>query len=341
MSEPAKMDTRGKRPLDLSKKWWWLVLTVLALPIVLAIINKYPFRSDTPVPGTTYIGTINIIEHQYQQFLGQPLDDVDLGRIKQANELAKKGYFQAAAALIQEVAQKAPVPAVLNNLGVLYQGAGDQGRAKEAYNQALQKDPNYEPARDNLRAIEQLLATARPAATPDQGSQSGSRSNPTAARTGIAMHWKGANTTFCDLLDESGQNVLSPLGSVSRWYCDPHNVILWDAAPGRYLVRIDALGVGPVPVTVAAGHVSDVEPAVGQVTLHWNGTGTIYWDLLDKNEVRVLSPQGSISRWYCEPGKTNTEDVAPGDYAVRVGAVGYKPVRLTVAAYKVTDVTIP
>lgn len=48
------------------------------------------------------------------------------------------------------------MPAVLNNLGVLYQGAGDQQRAKEAYQQALQKDPNYEPAKTNLKALQEL-----------------------------------------------------------------------------------------------------------------------------------------------------------------------------------------
>jgi len=80
-------------------------------------------------------------------------------KIQHANDLGAKSDFQGAAALVQEVAQRVPVPAVLNNLGVLYQGAGDQQRAKEAYQQALQKDPNYEPAKTNLKALE-VLRTA-------------------------------------------------------------------------------------------------------------------------------------------------------------------------------------
>jgi tetratricopeptide (TPR) repeat protein len=158
MAEPAKAAISKKRLVDYSKKYWWLA--AVAVPIIVAIIGKYPFKNDTPVPGTTYVGSITVIEHQYQQYVGQPLTDPDLiSKIEHANELGAQSDFQGAAALVQEVAQRVPVPAVLNNLGVLYQGAGDQQRAKEAYQQALQKDPTYEPAKTNLKALE-VLRTA-------------------------------------------------------------------------------------------------------------------------------------------------------------------------------------
>jgi tetratricopeptide (TPR) repeat protein len=154
MAESETSKPSGTPPIDHAKKWWWL--TALVLPIALAIFNKYPF-SNSPVHGTTYIASMTVIGQQYQQqFNGQTLDPAVLEKLQQANALAKDSNFQAAAAVLQEVAQKAPVPAVLNNLGVVYQGAGDSQRAKEAYQQALQKDPAYEPAKANLKALAEL-----------------------------------------------------------------------------------------------------------------------------------------------------------------------------------------
>jgi len=155
MAEPAKAEGSRKRAGDSSKKYWWL--GAVAVPIIVAVISKYPLKGDSPVPGTTYIGSVTVIEHQYQQYFSQPLTDPDWkSKIEQANELGAKSDFQGAAALVQEVARRVPVPALLNNLGVLYQGAGEQQRAKEAYQQALEKDPNYGPAKDNLQALEKL-----------------------------------------------------------------------------------------------------------------------------------------------------------------------------------------
>jgi hypothetical protein len=125
MAKAARTEGSRKSLVDYSKKYWWLA--AVAVPIIVAIIGKYPFKSDTPVAGTIYIGSMTVIEHQYQQYVGQPLTDPDLkSKIEQANELGAKSNFPGAAALVQEVAQKVPVPAVLNNLGVLYQGAGDE-----------------------------------------------------------------------------------------------------------------------------------------------------------------------------------------------------------------------
>jgi tetratricopeptide (TPR) repeat protein len=158
---PVKAEIAGKRVVDYSKKYWWLA--AIAVPLIVAVIGKYPFKTDTPVPGTTYIGSMTVIERQYQQYVGQPLTDTNVKRkFQQANELVAMSNFQDAAALVQEIAEKVPVPAVLNNLGVLYQGAGDQQLAKKAYEQALQKDLNYGPAKANLKALEELRTAPQP-----------------------------------------------------------------------------------------------------------------------------------------------------------------------------------
>jgi len=94
MAEPAKAAISNKRLVDYSKKYWWLA--AVAVPIIVAIIGKYPFKNDTPVPGTTYVGSITVIEHQYQQYVGQPLTDLDLkSTIEHANELGAKSDSRA------------------------------------------------------------------------------------------------------------------------------------------------------------------------------------------------------------------------------------------------------
>jgi hypothetical protein len=34
-------------------------------------------------------------------------------------------------------------------------------------------------------------------------------------------------------------------------------------------------------------------------------------------------------------------DLGPGNYLVKVGAVGYQPVKVTIAPFRITDVAIP
>ena len=40
-------------------------------------------------------------------------------------------------------------------------------------------------------------------------------------------------------------------------------------------------------------------------------------------------------------GKVCARDLGPGNYLVKVGAAGYQPVKVTIAAFRITDVTIP
>ena len=54
---------------------------------------------------------------------------------------------------MQGVVAAAPVPAVYNNLGVLYANVGDLLNAREAFRAALSRDPGYGPARANLAGL--------------------------------------------------------------------------------------------------------------------------------------------------------------------------------------------
>jgi hypothetical protein len=62
--------------------------------------------------------------------------------------------------------------------------------------------------------------------------------------------------------------------------------------------------------------------------------------VLDKTGEKTLTPAG-FSAWTCEAGTTCVQDIGPGDYMVKVDAAGYQPVKFTIAAFRITDVTIP
>jgi hypothetical protein len=173
---------------------------------------------------------------------------------------------------------------------------------------------------------------------PGGAASAGSTSADAAGKTGIKIIWRGANSVPCFLYDETGQKLLSPSGVISSWRCEPGDAAPWDAAPRKYVLKVDAPGVDPVPITVSAGKVVDVEPKVGQIHLHWTGSNRALWFLWDKDGQKPLSPEGVISAWDCESGKTCTQDVGPGDYVVKVAAVAADPVPIAVTAGRIVRV---
>lgn len=63
-------------------------------------------------------------------------------------------YHEAIPLLEKGIGQKDDVAYFHNNLGIAYEGAGDQVKAEEAFQQALNIDPGYEKAITNLERIQ-------------------------------------------------------------------------------------------------------------------------------------------------------------------------------------------
>ena len=163
-----------------------------------------------------------------------------------------------------------------------------------------------------------------------------------AGKTGIQVAWRGTSSVPCYLFDESGTKALSPEFIVYAWRCS-RDMDLWDAAPGKYQIKFGDVAdtMPPLPITVTKGQVLRVEPPVGQIRLHWNGSNKVRWYLLDRTGVKTLSPEFDVYAWACEAGTICTQDLGPGSYLVKVGAAGYQPVKVTIASFRTTDVTIP
>jgi hypothetical protein len=146
----------------------------------------------------------------------------------------------------------------------------------------------------------------------------------------------------CFLYDETGTKPLSPASPVFAWQC-AKDTGLWDAAPGRYQLKFgDGVAIiAPMEVVVTRGAVTRVEPPIGQLRLHWNGSNNVYWYLLDKTGEKTLSVANPVFAWTCTPGETCVRDVGAGEYLIKMDAAGYQPVKVTVAPFRITDVTIP
>jgi hypothetical protein len=118
---------------------------------------------------------------------------------------------------------------------------------------------------------------------------------------------------------------------------------LWDAAPGKYQIKFGGVAntMPSLSITVIKGQVLRVEPRVGQLRLHWNGSNRVIWFLLDQTGQKTLSSESTVFGWDCESGKVCTRDLGPGNYQVKVDAAGYQPVKVTITAFRITDVSIP
>ena len=163
-----------------------------------------------------------------------------------------------------------------------------------------------------------------------------------AGKTGIQVVWRGGTYVPCYLYDETGTKALSPDSVAYAWQCS-RDMGLWDAAPGKYQIKFGGVAdtMPPLPITVTRGQVQRVEPRLGQLRLHWNGTNQIAWYLLDQTGQKTLSEPSAAYAWTCQPGAVCNRDLGPGSYQIRVDAAGYQPVKVTIAPFRITDVAIP
>jgi hypothetical protein len=162
------------------RKYWWVVLIIL--PIVLALITTVPklFKGSDPAgsitatatgnnntvnvvnaKNMTVINNISVIAKEYEKYTGQALSDDLKQQIQQAVDAALANDHDKSIRLLEQVAARAPVPAIYNNLGVEYAKTENTDASRNALKQALAKDPQYATAKDNLKRL-----TATPAPRP-------------------------------------------------------------------------------------------------------------------------------------------------------------------------------
>lgn len=155
MSQPEAARKSGRK-ID-----WYKWLAGVIVPLVAALIGVKFFGGGgekQTANNFTLVTDVTVIENQYQQATGQPLNDENLKQlIQSAVNLAKAGQNEASLKLFQEVASSVPVAAVYNNIGALNAETGNLSASNHAFQQALAKDPSYKPAQHNLEKMGSLF----------------------------------------------------------------------------------------------------------------------------------------------------------------------------------------
>ena len=148
-----------------------LTAVVTLLAAAYALYAAIHGKGETKTPNNfTLISDVTVIENQYQQYMGQPLTDTATkDTIRSAVNLAKAGQYAESRKLFQQLASSVPVPAVLNNLGTLDAQAGDKDSARQAFQQAIAKGGDYQPAIQNLK---RLTSNEGPKPVPVRGQES-------------------------------------------------------------------------------------------------------------------------------------------------------------------------
>jgi hypothetical protein len=131
--------------------WWLIALAAIALFAQL-VFSWWTNRTATlhlPLPG--YITDTDSLRREFLRFQGKPLADPAIERdFNRASDLMKQGEYPSATVLLEVVAQSAQLPVVYNNLGVLYVKLNDGAKAVGAFREALARDFEYPPVRQNL-----------------------------------------------------------------------------------------------------------------------------------------------------------------------------------------------
>jgi hypothetical protein len=161
--QPRKKKTRSKP--SLLRAYWWLPFLAGGVGMLFWIATGPRWSrpkvdlSRAPRPIAGYNSDLAVVSREYQRFYGKPLDNPEIERLaNQANRhVAAKDYSNAIGTL-EQVARAAAVPAVFNNLGVLYAEVKDPARSIDAFREALARDLDYRPARLNLDRLKDITA---------------------------------------------------------------------------------------------------------------------------------------------------------------------------------------
>lgn len=108
-----------------------------------------------------YVPSVAAVRQEYARFYGKPLKNPAVENlVRQAEQRARQRDYPGAADLLETAARQAAVPAIFNNLGVLYARLRDPSRAASAFGDALARDIDYQPVRANLKRLPGFAANA-------------------------------------------------------------------------------------------------------------------------------------------------------------------------------------
>jgi hypothetical protein len=142
---------RRRKPPWILRRWWVLPLAVVALsaPWISSWWTSRPAPHHLPLPG--YIVNADVLRQEFLRFQGKPLGDMAIEQnFDRASDLMNQAEYSSSALLLETVTHSAQLPVIYNNLGVLYVKINDGTKAVGAFREALARDLQYPPVRQNL-----------------------------------------------------------------------------------------------------------------------------------------------------------------------------------------------
>lgn len=151
---------RRRRPLYV-RYWWAGLLAVLVMAAGLWFRGQLAEGKHRAKPLTGYVTDAATLDQEYAHFHGVALKDKEVrAQFEQAADLSANGQYNGAILMLETVAKKAAVPVVFNDMGVLYAQLNDRGRAIRAFRDALARDFDYVPVRQNLERLKGFTTNA-------------------------------------------------------------------------------------------------------------------------------------------------------------------------------------
>jgi hypothetical protein len=126
-----------------------------SMAVIAVVVFALFFARDS---GPVFIGNINVIENQFLQFHGAPPTVEVRQQLVQAIELANSQQNERALEAFSKIPIDMRVPALWNDLGVVFERLNDLTNARAAYQAALAKDPGFTLAKSNLTRLESAPA---------------------------------------------------------------------------------------------------------------------------------------------------------------------------------------
>ncbi|MBZ5623908.1 MAG: hypothetical protein LAQ69_35170 [Acidobacteriia bacterium] len=152
-----KKRARSKYPLH----WVIIPLTIVAAGLWGAWVLFRPPPQGGPFVLPGYITSASTFEQECTHFYDKAANHVAAEeKFRQAAESMANHDYAHAAALLETAAKEFAIPAVFNDLGVLYAKLGDRSRTLNAFREALAHDSGYVPARQNLERLKGLNLSA-------------------------------------------------------------------------------------------------------------------------------------------------------------------------------------
>lgn len=149
-SKRTRRRHRRERPWIL-RFWWIFPLAAAAFSAQWVFswwINRPP-PAHLPLAG--YVVDADVLQREFLHFQGKPPGDPAVAQnFARAADLMTQGEYSSATLLLETTAKSAQLPVIYNDLGVLYVKLNDGTKAVAAFREALARDLQYRPVRENL-----------------------------------------------------------------------------------------------------------------------------------------------------------------------------------------------